>query len=119
MNRFIAVAAALVMTAGPVHAQDPLKVASKNYSVVLENDQVRVLRGILAPGDKTPLHEHPATVVVPLSDATGRFMGADGKGEERKMTAGTPLYIPADKHGVENIGKNRVEVIIVELKGKR
>jgi len=119
MNRIVIIAVALVATAGPALAQDPVKVASKHYTVVLENEQVRVLRGILAPGDKSPLHEHPATVVVPLTEATGRFVGADGKGEERKMVAGVPLYIPADKHAVENVGKNRVEVIIVELKGKR
>ena len=87
--------------------------------MVLENEQVRVLRAVLAPGDKTPLHEHPATVVIPLTDGTGRFVGSDGKGQERKMAAGTPLWIPADKHAVENTGTSRTEVIIVEVKAKK
>ena len=42
-----------------------------------------------------------------------------GKTQEQKMTAGTPLWISAEKRGVENTGKSRVEVIIVELKAKK
>jgi beta-alanine degradation protein BauB len=118
MNRGLLVVGALVAMVTPALAQDPVKVASKHYSVVFENDQVRVLRAVLGPGDKTPAHDHPATVVVPLSDAVGRFT-VDGKSQEQKMAAGTPLWIGAEKHVVENTGKTKTEVIIVELKSKK
>ena len=119
MSRITIVLVALVAMAGRALAQDPVKVAPKNYSVVLENDQVRVLRAILSPGEKTPSHEHPAMVVVPLTDAIARFTRADGSTQEQKMAAGTPLWIGAEKHAVENIGKAKVEVIVIELKGRK
>lgn len=112
----VGVVAAIVV---PALAQDPVKVAPKNYSVVLENDQVRVLRAVLGPGDKVPSHDHPATVVVPLTDAAARFTMADGKSQEQKMVAGTPLWIAAEKHAVENVGQTKVEVIVVELKARK
>jgi quercetin dioxygenase-like cupin family protein len=117
MIRIVVMLVALVATVSAL-AQDPVKVDPQHYSLVLENDQVRVLRAVLGPGEKTPTHDHPATVVVPLSDGVGRFTLADGKTQEQKMVAGTPLWIPAEKHAVENVGKTRVEVIVVELKGR-
>ena len=38
---------------------DVLKVASKAYKLVLENDRVRVMEMTLRPGDKAPMHNHP------------------------------------------------------------
>jgi len=119
MCRAVVLLVALVATAVSAVAQDPVKVAPKHYSVVLENDHVRVLRAVLGPGDKTPPHDHPATVVIPLTDGAGRFTLADGKTQEQKMVAGTPLWIGAEKHAVENVGKTKVDVIVVELKGRK
>jgi beta-alanine degradation protein BauB len=118
MIRVLLVVGALVAMVTSALAQDPVKVAAKNYSVVFENDQVRVLRAVLNPGDKTPPHDHPATVVIPLSEGAARFT-VDGKSQEVKMADGTPLWIGAEKHAVENIGKIKTEVIIVELKSKK
>lgn len=108
----------LVTLAAPALAQDPVKVAPKNYTVVLENDQVRVLRAVLAQGEKVAPHDHPATVVIPLTEAAARFT-VGGKTQDQKMAAGTPLWIAAEKHAVENTGKTRAEVIVVELKGRK
>jgi len=118
MNRTIVVLGALLATAGPALAQDAVKVAPKNYSVVFENDQVRVLRVVVAPGEKTPMHAHPANVVIPLTDAAVRFTMTDGKTQDAKMVTGTPVWGEAGKHAGENVGKGKVEAIIVELKGK-
>jgi quercetin dioxygenase-like cupin family protein len=116
MSRAIVVLLGLVASAVPALAQDPVKVAPNVYSVVFENDQVRVLRAVVAPGDKTPMHEHPANVVVPLTAAVGRFTLPDGTTQEANMTPGTPVWSPAGKHRGENLGTTRVEAIIVELK---
>ena len=119
MNRTIAVLAAFIASAVPALAQDAVKVAPKNYSVVFENDQVRVLRVRVAPGEKTAMHEHPANVVIPLTDALVRFTLPDGSAQEPKMSGGTPVWGPAGKHAGENVGKTRIEAIIVELKSKQ
>ena len=119
MSRAIIILAGLFASAVPAFAQDPVKVAPKNYSVVFENDQVRVLRVVVAPGEKTPMHEHPANVVIPLTAATVRFTLPDGTTQEATMTPGTPVWDPGGKHGGENVGQNRVEAFIVELKAKK
>lgn len=118
MARIIVMLGLLVAIAIPAFAQDPVKVASKNYTVVFENDQVRVLRAVLGPGEKVPPHDHPATVVVPLTDAAARFT-VDGKTQDQKMASGTPVWIGAEKHAVENLSKTKAEVIVVELKGRK
>jgi quercetin dioxygenase-like cupin family protein len=116
MSRAVLGLVALLAMPVPALAQDPVQVDPSHYSVVIENDQVRVLRAALGPGEKTPPHEHPATVVIPLTGGVGRFTLADGRTQELTMVAGTPLWIGAEKHAVENIGTTRVEVIVVELK---
>ena len=108
----------LVLNAVPVLAQDPVKVAPTTYTVVLENDQVRVLRAVVAPGTKTAMHEHPANVVIPLTDATVKFTLPDGSTQNATLKSGTPIWGPSGKHAGENPGTTKGEVIIVELKRK-
>jgi quercetin dioxygenase-like cupin family protein len=54
---------AAVVFAPLLRAQDMVKVAPKNCSVVLDNDRVRVIRVVLKPGETLPMHSHPANVV--------------------------------------------------------
>jgi len=44
--------------------QDPTKLASQLYRVVLNNDCVRVIDYRLKPGEKEPMHSHPSGVLV-------------------------------------------------------
>jgi len=115
MIRAVVLLVGLVATALPALAQDPVKVAPKNYSVVVENDQVRVLRAVLGPGETIRMHDHPANVVIPLTDAVGRFTLPDGETQEQKMAAGMPVWAAAEKHAVANLSKTKIEVIVVEL----
>jgi quercetin dioxygenase-like cupin family protein len=86
--------------------------------VELENDQVRVLRWTIGPGEKTPMHEHPATVTVSLTDGRVRFTAPDGKAWEADSKAGQVRWSGAEKHSSENLGDKATEVIQVELKTK-
>ena len=56
-----------------VSAQDAVKVDPQHYTVVSENDQVRILKVHYGPHEKSVMHSHPATVAVFLTDAKGRF----------------------------------------------
>ena len=61
---------------------DPVKVDPKHYRVEFENDQVRVVRVKIGPGETAPKHEHKLNrVVVYLSDQDFRVTNADGKVE--------------------------------------
>ena len=99
-----------------VSAQDAVKVDPKHYSVVSENDQVRILKVHYGPHEKSVMHSHPASVAVFLTDSTGQFTYADGKKEPISTKAGTAQFGPAATHLPENTGDNGMDVIVVELK---
>ena len=106
----------VLMSSGAAFAQDPVKVASKHYTVVLDNPSVRVLKANVPPGAKTAMHSHPDSIVIPLAAAKVRFAMPDGKSEESDLPADSAMYTPAHTHSGENIGKTRVDVLIVEFK---
>jgi quercetin dioxygenase-like cupin family protein len=107
-----------VMGAVPAFAQDPVKVDPKHYKVELENEQVRVLRISYGAGEKSVMHEHPASVAVFLTDGQVKFTTPDGKTREVPAKAGSTQWEPGGKHLPENIGDKPFELILVELKGK-
>lgn len=109
-------ASLFLMSSGAAFAQDPVKVAAAHYTVVLENPSVRVLKANVAAGAKTAMHSHPDSLVIPLGAAKVRFTMADGKSEENDLPSESALYTPAHTHSGENIGKTRVDVLIVEFK---
>lgn len=104
-------------TAGlaPAFAQDPVKIDPAHHKVELENEDVRVLRITFGPGEKAPAHDHPNSVAVFLNDGVNRLT-TDGKSTENPQKRGDVVLVNAGKHTVENIGKTRTEVILIELK---
>ncbi len=98
-------------------AQDAVKVDPKHYSVVTENEQVRILKVHYGPHEKSIMHSHPATVAVFLTDAKGQFSYPDGKQESFDAKAGEAQYAASTTHLPENTGDNGLDVIVVELKG--
>jgi quercetin dioxygenase-like cupin family protein len=117
--RFALSVAALCACAAPIlWAQDAVKVDPKHYSVMSENDQVRILKVHYGPHEKSVMHSHPATVAVFLTDANVQFSFPDGKKESHTPKAGESQYSAATTHLPENTGDNGMDVIVVELKGK-
>ncbi len=115
----LAVLSGVMLLSGKSFAQDPIKVDPKHYKVEFENDQVRVLRISYGPGEKSVMHEHPDAVAVFLTDIHTKFTLPDGKTIENTQKAGSSLWTPAGKHLPENIGKKRLELLLVELKAKK
>jgi len=105
--------------AAPVAATtvpDPTVTDPDNYKAILENDHVRVLRYHDAPGTKTHLHHHPASVLYALSTFRRRLTFGDGKTQERELHEGDVVWLPAQDHMGENIGTTATEVLLVEIK---
>jgi len=100
-------------------AADPVRVDSRHYSVESETDEVRVLRVSYGPREKSVMHEHPPVVAVFLSEARFRFTFPDGRSEERTGKLGDTIIMPAEHHLPENIGDNRADVVVIELKKRR
>jgi hypothetical protein len=89
------------------------------YSVVLENERVRVLRYHDKPGDRTLEHAHPDYVLYAESSFKRRLTFPDGRQQEADVKAGTVVWMKAHTHIGENIGDTETYVIIVELKENR
>ena len=97
-------------------ALDPVKVDSKHYKVVLDNDDVRVLRAKYGPHEKSVMHEHPATVAVFMNDSHTKVTMADGTTQDNSAKAHDTTWAEAGKHLPENVGDKPLEVIVIELK---
>jgi quercetin dioxygenase-like cupin family protein len=95
---------------------DSVKADPAHHKVVFENDQVRVVRYMLAPGDKTPKHTHPDNVNISLTDANVKITAPDGKSTEVHGKTGAVAWRGATTHIAENIGDKPVEGILVEPK---
>jgi beta-alanine degradation protein BauB len=111
----LTVALSLTVPAG-LFAQDPVTVDPAHHKVEIDNTDVRVLRITIAPGEKAPLHEHPNGVAVFLAGGTNRLTTPGQKPTENPQQRGDVILTTGGPHTVENIGKTRTEVILVELK---
>jgi hypothetical protein len=98
-------------------AQDPVKVDPKHYTVISENDRVRILKIHYGPHEKSVMHHHPDSVVTPLTDAHVKFTMPDGTSVVQDLKAGEPLFTPAGNHLPENLTDKPMDAILVELKG--
>ena len=97
-------------------ALDPVQTDPEHYSVVFENDRVRVLEYTDRPGDRTTPHAHPDSVMHTLSAFRRRLHSGDLH-RDVDMPAGLTGWLPAQEHSGENIGETETHVLFVELKG--
>ena len=102
---------------GPVPPElDPAKTDPKHHTVDFENDRVRVLRTVLEPHVKSPMHAHPHYVVVYLTDMHTKMTFPDGTANDNKRKKGDVAWRDAVKHTTENVEDEHAEEIQVELK---
>ena len=119
VSTFLCVALALSFITPSAQAQDPTKVDSTHYTVVFENDQVRAVRIAYGPREKSVMHYHPDAVAVFLTDSKVKMTLPDGTTSESGGKAGEAIWTPAGKHLPENLSEKPLELILVELKGKK
>jgi len=117
MRRVLFLAGFMCLATSTALAQDVVKVSPETHKVLLENDHVRVLDVGVKPGEKVPMHSHPANVVYALSDFKIKFTYPDGKTEEREGKAGAARWSEAVTHAAENVGTAEFHLVQVELKG--
>ena len=98
---------------------DPIVTDGDKYSVVLENEHVRVLRYHDKPGDRTLQHAHPDYVLYAESSFKRRLTFPDGRKQEVDVKARSVGWMKGHIHIGENIGDTNTDVILVELKEDR
>ena len=112
--------ALLCLCAAPIlSAQDAVKVDPKHYTVISENDQVRILKVHYGPHEKSVMHSHPNSVAVFLTDSKVQFTDADGKKTDSAFKAGDAQSTPGGTHLPENVTDARMDLILVELKAAK
>ncbi|GAA2209012.1 hypothetical protein GCM10009850_044700 [Nonomuraea monospora] len=94
---------------------DPAVTNAELYTVVFENERVRVLRYRDRPGDATSPHGHPDSVMVTLSSFTRRLTSGEQQ-VELSLEAGQVRWLGAQEHAGRNIGGTETHAIFVELK---
>lgn len=97
-------------------ALDPVKLDPKYHTVPIENDRVRVLRTVLEPGVKSPLHEHPHYVVVYLTELHTTMTLADGRTVDNPRRPGDVAWRDYMKHETVNVGERTAVEYQIELK---
>jgi len=97
-------------------AADPLKVAPDMYSLLYENEQVRVMTVTFKPGQKIAEHSHPDHYVVVTKPGKLKITKKDGTSSEVDLKMNQVMWINAETHWAENVGKSQVELIVNEMK---
>ena len=110
------VIAGLALLASWANAQDVVQVGGDTHKVLLENAQVRVLAVRIKPGEKVPMHSHPASVSYILTDGKLHITLADGKTVDKEPKAGAASWSDAVTHAVKNVGTSEFSQVQVELK---
>jgi quercetin dioxygenase-like cupin family protein len=95
---------------------DPVELDAEHHTVPFENERVRVLRTVLEPHIKSPVHEHPHYVVIYLTELHTMMKLASGVMVDNPRKAGEIAWRDAYSHQTENIGEQTAVEIQVELK---
>lgn len=103
------------MTTDTTGSTDPVVTDPDLYSVVFENDRVRVLEYRDTPGTRTCEHSHPDMVIIPLATFRRRLTVGGGTVEVEKARHDAG-WVPAQAHIGENIGDTATHALFVELK---
>ena len=94
---------------------DPVGTNPDHYTVVFENERVRVLEYRDRPGARTTVHAHPDSVMHTLSSFRRR-LSSGGVDRDVEIAAGTTGWLPAQEHWGHNTGDTDTHVLFVELK---
>ncbi len=94
---------------------DPTATDPDHYTVIFENDRVRVLEYADKPGEATHWHSHPDSLMYTLSSFRRRIL-ANGRHVDVELQAGQARWVGAQEHSGENTGDTDSHSIFVELK---
>ena len=115
--RFIAAAVITLALLSSNSAQDVMKAAPNHYKVLVDNQQVRVVQNTLTPGEKDPLHTHPAGWYYVTAAGKMKVTTADGKVSYWEPKQGDSGWMEAEAaHTSENVGSSTMSFILVEVK---
>ena len=114
---FLLVLSTVTAAQQPPEHIDPALVSPDKYTVLLENEHVRVLEYQILPGEKEAWHTHPPKVGYILSGGKLRITKEDGDSFVVEEDSDDVAWMNAvGRHFGENIGTTPVRIVLVEIK---
>jgi quercetin dioxygenase-like cupin family protein len=104
--------------AAPLPASDAVTVDPTHHHVIMENDHVRVIEVLAAPGARSPMHTHPPLVAVSLGTARSTMAGPDGNQFVFDLRPAQVIWMDGVEHTWDLLA-GEVHVIAVEVKAAR
>ncbi|MET0239509.1 MAG: hypothetical protein ABW184_06385 [Sphingobium sp.] len=120
MDRRIGIALAVAGMAAAAAGGYAAGTAKTGRTPLFKNPQAKVWKSVIAPNTPLPLHrhEHPRALIA-LKGGTMKILEADGSSEIHEWQSGSAYWLPANAPGTThqdvNVGKDPIEVIVVEL----
>ena len=121
-TRILVVSIILVLSAitaaqlTPDHV-DPTEVSPDKYTVLLENEHVRVLEYRIEPGEKEVWHTHPPKVSYIVSGGKLRITPESGDSFIVDEESGNATWMGAvGPHFGENVGTTPIRIALIEIK---
>jgi predicted metal-dependent enzyme (double-stranded beta helix superfamily) len=98
-------------------ARAPERLDPRHYTVDFENDQVRVTRVRLGPGEKTPMVEHKlARLVTYLTDHDLELTSEQGTSRREQRPAGKVEWVGPAVESTHNAGAAAAEAVVIYFK---
>ena len=97
-------------------AEDRAAVAASDRRVEFENERVRALRRILAPGESTAMHTHASNgVAVLVTPGRLEISSPDAAVRSSDVSAGAVQWIDSGTtHSLKNVGDAPIEIVDIE-----
>jgi hypothetical protein len=103
---------------------DALRAAPEYHTLMMENEQVRILDTRVPPGHKVPLHTHrwPSALFIKSWSDYVRYDGDGNVVADSRMGTAPGAEVswsgPLGPHTLENVGDKDLWVVAVEQKGR-
>ena len=115
MKKLLIAFAALTF-AIPGLAQEPAVVGKGIYMEKLNNAKVRVFEIHFKPGQKIGMHQHPDHVFYAIEGGTLKIAESGKAPVTMKIKPGDCVFLPAQKHWAQNMGKTHIRGVVFEIK---
>ncbi|MGE5520671.1 MAG: cupin domain-containing protein [Candidatus Dadabacteria bacterium] len=94
---------------------DAEKVAPKEYKVLQDSRNIRVLMADYKPGESSGFHSHPYNAIVTLLPGKLEFTLSGGKKQVADLKVGDVVISDKGSHAAKNIGKTETKVLVVDV----
>lgn len=113
---FLAVSAGSDAQQGLQHI-DALIASPDIYTLLLENEHVRVLEYLIEPGEREAWHTHPPKAIYVASGGKLRITTEDGNSFVVDENTGDAAWMSAvGRHYGENVGTTPIRIVLMEVK---